>query len=398
MSDSNLPTTEPTSAEFSAKLRGPDILRIGVVLGALVVLLVSATFVAGASPRAASTSPGITANALAAGPAAGTVTEQTADGWQLVGASSTAGNQAGGPGPNGMRLFNGDDMQGMMGGSMPGAGFGRGGRMGGPFRAITITAINGSSLSLTTDDGWTRTITVSSSTAITKGGQTIALTDLKVGDSIRFAQTRNSDGTWTIDSIAVVVPEVGGTVASVTDNGFTLTARDGTTWNVTVTGSTAYTLGQKSGSKSDVTAGSIVEVEGATSSGNAITATAVHVQQPIVAGKVTATTADSITITTIAGGTTTVHVSSTTTYRVPGKTSASLSDVTVGSFLIAQGTKRSDGSIDAATVVAGGPGRGFGFGMRGGQGHPFGNWPGGPNDGQAPSVPPASPSGQGTNG
>ena len=398
MSDSNLPTTEPTGAEFSAKLRGPDVLRIGIVLGALVVLLVSATLAAGASPRAASTPPAITANTLGAQPAAGTVTQQTADGWQLVGASSTSGNQAGGSGPNGMRLFNGDGMQGMMGGSMPGAGFGRGGRMGGPFRAITITAINGSSLSLKTDDGWTRTITVSSSTTITKGGQAIALTDLKVGDSIRFAQTRNSDGTWTIDAIAVVVPEVGGTVASVTDSGFTLTARDGTTWTVMVTGSTVYTVGQKSGSKSDVTAGSMVEVEGATSSGNSIAATAVHVQQPIVAGKVTATTSDSITITTLAGATATIHVNGATTYRVPGKTSASLSDVTVGSFLVAQGTKRSDGSLDATTVVAGGAGRGFGFGMRGGPGRPFGTWPGGPNDGQAPTAPSASPSSQGTNG
>ena len=39
------------------------------------------------------------------------------------------------------------------------------------------------SLSLKTDDGWTRTIAVTDSTTITKGGATISLGDLAVGDS-----------------------------------------------------------------------------------------------------------------------------------------------------------------------------------------------------------------------
>ena len=75
----------------------------------------------------------------------------------------------------------------MMGGPM--FGF-RGGFPGADvgFRDITITAIDGSSLSLKTEDGWTRTITVTDTTTITKGGATITLGDLAVGDSIRFRQ------------------------------------------------------------------------------------------------------------------------------------------------------------------------------------------------------------------
>ena len=85
------------------------------------------------------------------------------------------------------------------------------------FRDITVTAIDGSNVSLKTEDGWTRTITVTSDTTITKGGQTIALSDVQVGDEIRFAQTRNADGTFTITQIHVVMPTIGGQVTAVED-------------------------------------------------------------------------------------------------------------------------------------------------------------------------------------
>ena len=52
-----------------------------------------------------------------------------------------------------------------------GPGFGRGGF---GFGGITITAIDGSNLSLKTEDGWTRTIAVTSDTAVTRAGKTIA--------------------------------------------------------------------------------------------------------------------------------------------------------------------------------------------------------------------------------
>ena len=73
----------------------------------------------------------------------------------------------------------------------------KGGQGKGP---ITIRAINGSQVSLATEDGWSRTIAVTPTTVITKGGQPIAVSDLAVGDRIRFHQTRNADGTYTVNA------------------------------------------------------------------------------------------------------------------------------------------------------------------------------------------------------
>src|SRR5206468_1026908 len=100
---------------------------------------------------------------------------------------------------------------------------GPGFRGGGPaFGGITITAINGNNISLKTADGWTRTITVDSGTTFSKSGATIALGDLKVGDEVGFRQTRETDGTFTIDSIAVILPHAGGEVTAVTGSTITL--------------------------------------------------------------------------------------------------------------------------------------------------------------------------------
>ena len=87
-------------------------------------------------------------------------------------------------------------------------------------RDITISSISGSSVTLTTADGWTRTINVTGSVELTKGGQSITLSDLAVGDQVRVVQTRNEDGTFTVTGIVVVVPSVGGTVSDVSSTGF----------------------------------------------------------------------------------------------------------------------------------------------------------------------------------
>jgi hypothetical protein len=188
---------------------------------------------------------------------------------------------------------------GTMGG--PGMDFRGGFRLGG-LGDITISAIDSSNLSLETADGWKRTIAVGSSATITKGGQTIAVGDLKVGDHIVFGETKATDGTYTINQIRVVLPVVGGQVSAV--------------------GTESITVDQE-------------------------------------------------------GGSATIHVDANTIYDVNGNASAKLSDVTVGSFVVAEGTQRSDGSLDASTVHAGtrGPG-GMGPMFRAGpndQDHPGAN-------------------------
>ena len=252
--------TEPDQVEFHERITAERTsgarslpVRIGVVAGSAALVLVGAVAAMGASPAAPAT--GATAQLSAAvAPAAGTLGVLPMD-------------------------------RGM-GAGMRGA-FGPGG-----FRDITIGAINGSSLSLKTDDGWTRTITLGSSTAITKGGQTIAVGDLAVGDQVQFGQTKGSDGTYTITALRVVLPVIGGQVTAVSGTTITVTGRDGTTG--------------------------------------------------------------------------TIHVDGKTTYDVDGTTGKALSDITVGSFVIAEGALRADGSLDAAIVHSGmhGPGDGH----RGGPG------------------------------
>jgi hypothetical protein len=177
------------------------------------------------------------------------------------------------------------------GGGGPG---GRGGH-GFGFGGIEITAIDGSNISLATEDGWTRTITVDDGTTYAEAGADIALGDLAVGETIGFRQTLEDDGTWTIDAIVVVLPHVGGQVTSVDGSKITIELRGGTT--------------------------------------------------------------------------ATINVDADTTYRVNGD-DATVADVEVGMFLVAEGTENADGSLDAVRVRAGdegirGGGPGFHFGGRG---------------------------------
>ncbi len=344
---------EPQGVAFAARTPSPSKLRVGAVAGVAVALAVGAV-----------------ATSLAASPAP----------------SSSSGTPSTGGGAVAPAPFAALDPT--LDESDPGVDFGRFEGRGG-FRDITITSINGSDLKLTTADGWTRTITVTSSVAVTRAGQTIALTDLKAGDHIRFRQTRNSDGTYTVTAIAVVVPTVAGTVGEVTANGFTVKTRDGSTWTIALTGSTTFALGSGTGSKSDVVAGTRVLVQGDSPAANQLTALRVRVAADHTLGTVTAKTADSITIKSRDGSTRTIHVGSDTTFRVAGTGTASLSDIKVDMIVGIEGRARSDGSIDA-TAVVGGAGRGLGKGLFGRPGHgPIGDW-GAPDEQTAPGATPSA--------
>lgn len=267
------------------------------------------------------------------------------------------------------------------------------GRFGGPggFRDVTISAISGSNVTLSTDDGWTRIIAISGDVELTKGGQTIAVSDLAVGDEVRFAQTRNDDGTYTVTAVAVVVPSVSGTISDLGDTSFKVTTRDGSVWTISTNGSTTYRFGLADGTRADLADGGAVYVEGTTTGDNALTALSVTVAADRASGTVTAKTADTITLKTRDGGTVTVNVSADTTYRVAGVTDADLGDITVDMVVSVQGRTGSGSVIDASAVVAGkGFGRGDGFPGLGGMGRHDGM--GGPGFGDDDAAPSASPS------
>ncbi len=277
------------------------------------------------------------------------------------------------------------NVTGMMGdpdgnGFGPGAGMGRGGHMGnrGMFASISITSIDGTKLTLATADGWTRTIDAAGAT-VTKGGQAVNLSTLKVGDSIVFDQARQADGAYKITTIRIVLPHAGGTVKSVSDSSVTLTQRDGTPKVIALTGSTTYQLAGAASTRAALTVGADVVAEGTTATDGTFTATLVNIRAAQAGGTVTAKTATSITVKTRDGSSLTIKVGSTTSYQVAGSTTATLSDVAVGANVTAKGTRNADGTFSATIVrafAAGsgmGPGwgPGMGPGMRGDHGMPW---------------------------
>jgi Domain of unknown function (DUF5666) len=275
--------TEPEPVEFHEHISRPilpsRLVRTGIVLGAALLFVVGVVAVMGASPSPSSPSTGASPAPAASG-------------------APGVGPMDGDQGPRG---FGGPGFGGF--------GFGRGDF---GFGGITITAINGSNLSLKTDDGWTRTIAVTADTAITRAGQTIVVGDLKVGDQVGFRQDRQTDGSYTITAVNVVLPSISGTVTKVDGSTITVERRDGTT--------------------------------------------------------------------------ATIHVSGDTTYKIAGDDTPALSDIKAGDIIIASGTQRADGSLDAEAVAAGGPGRGDWFG---GRGFPHGDK--GPDGTNASPVPSTTP-------
>lgn len=321
--------SDETGASFHGPIAGPSRLRVGLIAAAAIALVATA----------AATSF----------------------------ASSTATNGAAAPGPLAVVADPADDDAVDDEARFGGRGF----------RQITIDAISGNDVTLETEDGWRRTITITGSVELSKGGQEIQVADLRVGDQVRFRQDRNADGTYTVTALAVIVPTIRGEASAITSSGFKVTTRDGSVWTVTVNGDTAYSYGKGSGTLADVKDGQAVRVAGTITAENQMTATSVRVAGDRAVGTVTAKTADTITIRKRDGSSLTIHVDGDTTYRVPGVQNADLGDVAVDMGIGVTGRARADGSIDADAIVAGrlrGLGRGdgqpgrFGFG---GPGAPF---------------------------
>jgi hypothetical protein len=233
--------TEPDQIEFNERVTatggrpgGRSLpARAGIVAGTAALLVIGAVSAMGASPSPAAT--GSQANLLAA-------------------AVPEADIEVVAPLAGGFR-----------------AGFGRGG-----FHDITISAISGSNLSLETADGWTRTIAVSDSTTLSEAGETITLADLAVGDQIVFRQERQSDGSYTITAINVVLPTVGGEVTVIDGNTITITRRDGTTGTIHVDGDTTYRVNGDTGALSDISVGVFVVAQGTLRTDGSLDADVVH--------------------------------------------------------------------------------------------------------------------------
>src|SRR3954451_4579886 len=98
---------------------------------------------------------------------------------------------------------------------------------------VTITAIDGNQLTLMSADGWTRTVDASTASVL-NGTTTITLADLKVGDEVTLAESRNFDGSETVTSITVVAPTLQGIVTAIDATSLTVKEADGTSKTATL--------------------------------------------------------------------------------------------------------------------------------------------------------------------
>ncbi|HEX3606996.1 MAG TPA: DUF5666 domain-containing protein [Candidatus Dormibacteraeota bacterium] len=147
----------------------------------------------------------------------------------------------------------------------------------------TITQINGGTLTLRTEEG-TQTVNTSGSTTYMKDRQTIALSDLKVGDVVHVVPDANTPrpatpGTGTVSAsrIVVVEPMLGGRVTSIDGDTVNLVGRDGRELTVTLGGDTKYFNGMQSADRSAVTVGSHIVAAGSQDSLTHLTASVITV-------------------------------------------------------------------------------------------------------------------------
>jgi Domain of unknown function (DUF5666) len=222
--------TEPINPSFQGRVAGPNPVHPLAVLVVAVVVFVGAAVALGASPLPSS-APGASGDPVASAEPDEEVEDP--DHW----------------------------LQGPIG-----RGFGGlfGGRLGihGPGR-ISITAISGSDVSLETDNGWRRTITVTDDTTIVRSGEEIGLADLRVGDRVGIREERTDDGAFRVTGLVVLLPTAWGEVTATTASTITVERFGGGTTTIHVDDDTTYRVrGVEEASLEDIEVGMGVFAQG----------------------------------------------------------------------------------------------------------------------------------------
>ncbi len=252
----------------------------------------------------------------------------------------------------------------------PGGPGGRGGEGGPGGLQGTITSINGSTITLKRDNVVNIIGTVNSTTTYTQAGKTINLSDLKTGELVQLHETRNTDGSFTITSVAVVLSHAGGTVSAVSADSLTITHQDNSTQKVNLTSATTYMDLGKTISLADIKNGIMVEAQGMLNADGSLNAEVINVRHDQLGGVVTAISGNTITVQGGGRGdhakdaqpgavnpapsttatTRTITISDSTTFLQAGQ-SAKLSNIVVGARIEAAGTLSTDGNSLIALQV-----------------------------------------------
>jgi hypothetical protein len=158
-------------------------------------------------------------------------------------------------------------------------------------------------------------------------------------------------------------------VSALTSSSITVVDPSGSSTTFSISSATTVTKDRTIAAASDLAVGDQVRITPTGLGSN--TAQSIDIEQPSVMGTVTAVSGDTITVSGPNGTSETVVVSGATTYTKRGA-SATLTDVTVGTWIFAEGTHAtgSTTNLDATTI-------GVGVGVD--QGQPAGGQPYGPN-------------------
>jgi len=157
-----------------------------------------------------------------------------------------------------------------------------------------VTAISGSTITITDHEGGTATIHTAASTTVQRADQSASVKDIAVGAQINAEGTRNSDGSLNAEAITIVLPRAGGQIKSVSGSTITVTdPRGTTTTTITVTASTKYvtvTFGsngptQTASSFSALKSGVFINAEGTKTSDGSLTAAVVTILPNAPSGK-----------------------------------------------------------------------------------------------------------------
>ena len=260
----------------------------------------------------------------------------------------------------------------------PGDGGGWHGRDG---MGLTVTSVSGQTITTKRQNGTAVTVHVTSSTTYARAGKQVSLSAVTAGETIGVMGQRNGDGSVNATRIVILLPGYRGQVTAVSGSTITITGRQGS-HTINISSATTYTTdGGSASSLNAVVKGVEIEAVGTKNSDGSLSAEAIEIEMPRAGGKVSAVSGTTITVTD-PRGTETIHVSASTQYDTvtmgangPAKTASSLSAVKAGVYVMAEGTRNSDGSLNAQTVYI----------MTAPAGGPWNGGPHGGHDGPAPN-------------
>lgn len=140
-----------------------------------------------------------------------------------------------------------------------------------------VTAVNGSTLTVTGFDGTTHTIRVNAQTRYERADQSVTLSDVKVGTAVVAVGTENTDGSFSARLVMLELPHVVGQVTAINGSSISVLSPSGTTYTVITSTTTSYAApGGAPASASSVQPGTLIGAEG-TLSANGKTLSALRI-------------------------------------------------------------------------------------------------------------------------